>query len=147
MTGMTLADAVKACGGKYIGTKSETTELGRVVIDSRAIEPGDLFVAYKGEKVDGHDYIGAALDKGAACCLCERVPEREDASGVDQTMCRRRWRRSLRPTVITLAAHYRYHGQRRKDLGQGDNSRLFALQPVQGAENGQKISTIRSACR
>ena len=63
--------------GKYIGTKSETTELGRVVIDSRAIEPGDLFVAYKGEKVDGHDYIGAALDKGAACCLCEHVPEGE----------------------------------------------------------------------
>ncbi len=77
MTGMTIADAVKACGGKYIGTRTETTELGRVVIDSRAIEPGDLFVAYKGEKVDGHDYIGAALDKGAACCLCERVPAGE----------------------------------------------------------------------
>ena len=73
MTGMTIADAVKACGGKYIGTRTETTELGRVVIDSRAIEPGDLFVAYKGEKVDGHDYIGAALDKGvlaAFFCLC-----------------------------------------------------------------------------
>ena len=77
MTGMTIADAVKACGGKYIGTNAETTELGRVIIDSRAVEPGDLFVAYKGEKVDGHDYIGAALDKGAACCLCERVPEGE----------------------------------------------------------------------
>ena len=50
MTGMTIADAVKACGGKYIGTRTETTELGRVVIDSRVIEPGDLFVAYKGEK-------------------------------------------------------------------------------------------------
>lgn len=77
MTGMTIADAAKACGGKYIGTNAETTELGRVIIDSRAVEPGDLFVAYKGEKADGHDYIGAALDKGAACCLCERVPEGE----------------------------------------------------------------------
>jgi len=77
MTGMTIADAVKACGGQYVGTTAETTELGRVVIDSRAVEPGDLFVAYKGEKVDGHDYIGAALDRGAACCLCERVPEGE----------------------------------------------------------------------
>ena len=91
MTGMTIAAASKACGGKYIGTKSETTELGRVVIDSRAVEPGDLFVAYKGEKVDGHDYIGAALDKGAACCLCEHVPEGETrgAIAVDdvQTAC------------------------------------------------------------
>lgn len=77
MTGMTIADAVKACGGKYIGTNAETTELGRVIIDSRAVEPGDLFVAYKGEKADGHDFIGAALDRGAACCLCERVPEGE----------------------------------------------------------------------
>ena len=82
MTGMTIAAAVKACGGKYIGSKPETTELGRVVIDSRAIEPGDLFVAYKGEKVDGHDYIGAALDKGAACCLCERVPEGETRGAI-----------------------------------------------------------------
>lgn len=77
MTGMTIAAAAKACGGKYWGTNAESTELGRVIIDSRAVEPGDLFVAYKGEKVDGHDYIGAALDKGAACCLCERVPEGE----------------------------------------------------------------------
>ena len=82
MTGMTIAAAVKACGGKFIGSTSETTELGRVVIDSRAIEPGDLFVAYKGEKVDGHDYIGAALDKGAACCLCERVPEGETRGAI-----------------------------------------------------------------
>ena len=51
--------------------------LGRVVIDSRAIEPGDLFVAYKGERVDGHDYITAAFDKGAACCLAERIPDGE----------------------------------------------------------------------
>ena len=78
MTGMTIADAVKACGGKYIGSGDEGRELGRVIIDSRAVEPGDLFVAYKGEKVDGHDYIGAALDKGAACCLCERVPDGEN---------------------------------------------------------------------
>ena len=48
-----------------------------MVIDSRAIEPGDLFVAYKGERVDGHDYIAAAFDRGAACCLAERVPEGE----------------------------------------------------------------------
>ena len=78
MTGMTIADAVKACGGTYKGSGDESRELGRVVIDSRAVQPGDLFVAYKGEKVDGHDYISAALDKGAACCLCEHVPQGEN---------------------------------------------------------------------
>ena len=77
MTGMTIEKALRACGGKYCGEGDLSDELGRVVIDSRDIRGGDLFVAYKGEHVDGHDYISAALDKGAACCLAERVPEGE----------------------------------------------------------------------
>ena len=77
MTDMTIEKALKACGGRYCGGGDLSREVGRVVIDSREILPGDLFVAYRGEKVDGHDYISAALDKGAACCLAERVPEGE----------------------------------------------------------------------
>ena len=77
MTGMTIEKALRACGGRYIGEGRLDVELGRVVIDSREVAPGDLFVAYKGERVDGHDYISASLDRGAACCLAERVPEGE----------------------------------------------------------------------
>ena len=77
MTGMTIEKALRACGGRLCGEAPLSRELGRVVIDSREIQPGDLFVAYKGERVDGHDYISAALDRGAACCLAERVPEGE----------------------------------------------------------------------
>ena len=36
------------------------------VFDSRKVEPGMLFIALKGDRVDGHDYIGQALAKGAA---------------------------------------------------------------------------------
>lgn len=72
---ITVTQAARICGGQLIGEKNHDREIGRVVIDSRAVEPGDLFVAYKGERVDGHDYIAAALDKGAACCLAERLPE------------------------------------------------------------------------
>lgn len=78
MTGMTIEKARRACGGEYIGKGRADASLGRVVIDSREIRPGDLFVAYRGERVDGHDYISAALDRGAACCLAERVPEGEE---------------------------------------------------------------------
>ena len=70
-----VSQAARICGGQLIGEKNRDREIGRVVIDSRAVEPGDLFVAYKGERMDGHDYIGTALDKGAACCLAERLPE------------------------------------------------------------------------
>ena len=75
MEKMTIARAAAACGGRLCGAEDPDAELGRVIIDSRAVAPGDLFVAYRGERVDGHDYIGAALEKGAACCLAERLPE------------------------------------------------------------------------
>lgn len=77
MVGMSIEKALAACGGRFVGEGSLARELGRVVIDSREIREGDLFVAYRGEHVDGHDYITAALDKGAACCLAEHVPEGE----------------------------------------------------------------------
>ena len=77
MKSMTLLRAEKASGGRLCGAFDGNTELGRVVIDSRLVQPGDLFVAYKGEKVDGHDYIAAAFAKGAACCLAQRIPEGE----------------------------------------------------------------------
>ena len=78
MDGMTIEKAARACGGRICGSCERERELGAVVIDSREVGPGDLFVAYRGEKADGHDYISAALDRGAACCLAERVPEGEE---------------------------------------------------------------------
>jgi len=43
--------------------------------DSRKVAPDMLFVAVKGVSVDGHDYIGKAIEKGAAAILCEHIPE------------------------------------------------------------------------
>lgn len=42
-----------------------------VSIDSRALEPGDLFTALKGPNHDGHDHVAAALDGGAAAAMVE----------------------------------------------------------------------------
>ncbi len=77
MDGMTLHRAALTCGGKLCSEGDFDAALGRLVIDSRAVRPGDLFCAYRGERADGHDYIAAAFDRGAACCLAERVPEGE----------------------------------------------------------------------
>lgn len=77
MKGMTITKAALACGGRLSGRIGEDKELGKVVIDSRAVTAGDFFVAYKGERADGHDYISAAFDRGAVCCLAQRVPEGE----------------------------------------------------------------------
>lgn len=50
-------------------------ELGDISYDSRRTKEGDLFVAIKGFDSDGHDYIAAALEKGAAAVLCQVRPE------------------------------------------------------------------------
>ena len=78
MQGMTVLKAAAACCGRLVGENGDAG-LGRIVIDSREIAKGDLFAAYKGERTDGHEYIGAALRAGAACCLAERIPQ--DAGG------------------------------------------------------------------
>lgn len=45
-------------------------------IDSRAVKAGQLFVAFRGERVDGHDYVDAAFAAGAAAALVSRPVER-----------------------------------------------------------------------
>ena len=52
-----------------------------IVFDSRNVEKGSAFVAIKGTQVDGHEYISAALAKGATIVVCETLPE-EIVSGV-----------------------------------------------------------------
>ena len=72
---MTLKKAAECCGGTLKNCKDASLGISRAVIDSRAVEPGDLFVAYRGEKTDGHRYIESALEKGAVCALAEYLPE------------------------------------------------------------------------
>ncbi|HEY8192012.1 MAG TPA: Mur ligase family protein, partial [Alphaproteobacteria bacterium] len=43
-------------------------------IDTRTIKPGDLFIALKGDRLDGHDYVADALMKGAAAVMVSRIP-------------------------------------------------------------------------
>ena len=66
MKEMSLNQITRACGGIYIGDESKKSlEVSGVVIDSRKVEPGYLFIALKGERVDGHSFIPAVFAKGA----------------------------------------------------------------------------------
>ena len=80
MKNMTLENIEKACGGRYIGAEAaKKTEVLGVVIDSRQVESGYLFVAIPGEKVDGHKFIPDVFAKGAAAVLSEQ--QLEDPAG------------------------------------------------------------------
>jgi len=52
----------------------EDIDITGVNIDSRKIQKGHLFVAMRGTQVDGHTFIGKALDLGASAILCEEIP-------------------------------------------------------------------------
>ncbi len=47
-------------------------EFTRLVIDSRQVQPGDLFFALSGEHTDGHRFVQAAFEKGAVACVVQR---------------------------------------------------------------------------
>jgi UDP-N-acetylmuramoyl-L-alanyl-D-glutamate--2,6-diaminopimelate ligase len=49
-------------------------KLSGIEFDSRKLAPGYLFVATVGTTLDGHDYINAAIEKGATAVVCERMP-------------------------------------------------------------------------
>lgn len=53
-------------------------------VDSRLVRPGQLFVALRGEHTDGHLYIPAALDAGAAAVLCAQPHATATARGIPQ---------------------------------------------------------------
>ena len=57
------------------------TVVGGLAFDSRAVRPGDCFFAVVGTQADGHDYIAAAVERGAAAVVCQRLPEPQ-AAGV-----------------------------------------------------------------
>ena len=67
---LTLAHFLKTLA-TYETTGQEPV-VSSVVMDSREVVPGSLFVAYKGEKVDGHDFVAAAFEQGAIAALVER---------------------------------------------------------------------------
>ncbi len=76
MKNMSLNQIAIACGGVYVGDEMQKfREVAGVVIDSRLVEPGFLFVAIKGQRVDGHSFIPLVYTKGASCVLCEQAPE------------------------------------------------------------------------
>ena len=69
MLNMRISTIAFTCQGQMHGA-DET--INNIVIDSRAVEAGDLFVALQGEHSDGHDYLEAALAKGALAAIVER---------------------------------------------------------------------------
>ena len=73
MPGLSLENIAKACEGTYIGKKEDAGKvICGAVIDSRQVEKDYLFIAVKGERVDGHKFIPQVFEQGAVCVLSEQ---------------------------------------------------------------------------
>ncbi|HYL02079.1 MAG TPA: UDP-N-acetylmuramoyl-tripeptide--D-alanyl-D-alanine ligase [Steroidobacteraceae bacterium] len=66
----TLVEFARACGGRLSGADAPYTD---VVSDSRTLAPGQLFVALRGPRFNGHDFVAAALTAGAAGAVVDAV--------------------------------------------------------------------------
>lgn len=71
---MKLNQLIKDCQPVQI-VGEEGREVKSVQIDSRRVQPGDLFVALRGTQVDGHEYIEKAIGQGATAVACESLPQ------------------------------------------------------------------------
>ena len=67
----TLGEIAKAARGTRLGRAA--APVSGCSIDSRSLVPGDAFVAIRGPNRDGHTFVAAALEKGAACAIVDNT--------------------------------------------------------------------------
>lgn len=99
MEPLTIREVKEAVRGNF-ESAPDTEEITAVSTDTRTLAPGSLFVALRGARVDGHDYIAEARQRGAAAVVCRRG----SASGV--SICRIAVGDTLQ-ALGDLAAYYR----------------------------------------
>jgi len=76
MISFTLKQIAEITGGEYFGpAEMLNAKISGITIDSRAVQPGCLFVPIVGERFDGHNFIESAMEKGAAAVLSHKDGE------------------------------------------------------------------------
>lgn len=103
---LTLAEAAALLGAVYAGPDAAVR---RVVTDSRALQPGDLFIALRGARFDGGTFAAEALRRGAAGVVLDAVqaPDVAQAIRVDDTRLAlgrlaAAWRRKFAIPVVAI---------------------------------------------
>lgn len=90
MTPMSFANFVKVVGGIPVAQETPDVRVTGVAIDHRQVQPGDAFVAFVGQRVDGHQFVDEAFRRGASVAVvtkdvktalgpCVRVPNALEA--------------------------------------------------------------------
>ena len=75
MKAFNIGNVITATDGVGKNITDASMLIESVTMDSRQVKEGSLFVAIKGERVDGHDFINDCFSKGATAVLCDHIPE------------------------------------------------------------------------
>jgi len=102
-----LSEILEWTGGKLLASTVESSlSFGDIGIDSRKSKAGELFIAIRGRRFDGHDYLAQAFRKGVKAALVSKIPEgfSRDSNLKDAVLIK------VKDTVRALqdiSAHYR----------------------------------------
>ena len=105
MSELRLSQAAEMIHGRHIGADAR---FDGVSTDSRSIQPGALFVALRGPSFDGHDYIGAAHERGAVGAMVCRRPKLDlpllqvDDTRLGLGRLAAAWRRRFGNTLVAI---------------------------------------------
>ncbi|MFQ6049271.1 MAG: UDP-N-acetylmuramoyl-tripeptide--D-alanyl-D-alanine ligase, partial [Phycisphaerae bacterium] len=134
MKPLVVQEAVEAMQGRVLGRMANFSIVG-VSTDSREVGPGQMFVALRGERYDGHAFVEEALSKGACAAVVSRVadlPEAVRQAGVlivvDDT----------RQGLLRLGAYYRRQLAAQVIAVTGSNGKTTTKQMIHAVLSGER---------
>mgnify|MGYP003109839347 CR=1 FL=1 len=128
--GMDPAGIALATGGRWVRDPAESATISGASIDTREIIAGNLFFAFPGERVDGHDFVRAAAEAGASAVVVERDIEIDAGVGVLRVA-------STRGAIAALAGAYRRALKDVRVIGvTGSNGKTTTVRMIDAALRG-----------
>ncbi len=121
-----------------------------VTLDSRSVQPGDLYAALSGAKAHGADFAGRAAELGAVACLTDPAGRRAGAGGRSPDVRRGRAAPAARPARglgLRRAGHVAAHDRRDRDQRQDDDRLPAGVRPARGRPRDRPDRHHRDADR
>ena len=127
----------------FLSSRLSSKEISGLQYDSRKLQPGELFFAFPGENVDGHQFIGSALKAGAAGIVSEREPPAE-AGRKDVRDCWVRVKHGREALATAALRFYERPDQRLKLSGvTGTNGKTTTVFLIDSVLRGAGFTTAR----